>query len=131
MMQTGMTLYINHTLEAVDFYREVFGLSLGYHVKFPDGTYLHAELQKDGANVFAVSEAPNGALAEALRAFAQSGTPPTTSIGLRFDTREEIERAYHCLGKEGVVVRPLGPLPWSVCSADVLDKYGIYWYIYL
>lgn len=27
-MQTGMTLYINHTLEAVGLYQEAFGLSL-------------------------------------------------------------------------------------------------------
>lgn len=131
MMQTGMTLYISHTVEAVAFYREAFGLSLGYHVKFPDGTYLHAELQKNGENVFAVSEASNGALAAALHDFAKRGAPPTTSIGMKLDTQEDIERAYHCLKKAGVVVRPLGPLPWSACSADVLDKYGVYWYIYL
>ena len=53
-MQTGMTLYINHTLEAVELYHEAFGLSLGYNEKFPDGTYMHAELQKNGVNVFAV-----------------------------------------------------------------------------
>lgn len=45
-MQTGMTLYINHTLAAVEFYQEAFGLSLGYNEKFPNGTYMHAELQK-------------------------------------------------------------------------------------
>ena len=56
-MQTGMTLYINHTLEAVEFYQEAFGLSLGYNEKFPDGTYMHAELQKNGVNVFAQQSA--------------------------------------------------------------------------
>lgn len=130
-MRTGMTLYINNTLEAVNFYQEAFGLSLGYNEKFPDGTYMHAELQKNGMNVFAVSESKNKALVSALHEFAKSGVPPTTSIGLKFDTEDEIELAYHMLIAEGVVCRTLGPLPWSVCSADVLDKYGVYWYIYM
>ncbi|MBM6667985.1 VOC family protein [Lacrimispora saccharolytica] len=130
-MQTGMTLYINHTLEAVEFYQEAFGLSLGYNEKFPDGTYMHAELQKNGVNVFAVSESKNNALVSAVHEFAKRGVSPTTSIGLKFDTEDEIKRAYDMLITEGVVCRPLGPLPWSVCSADVLDKYGVYWYLYI
>lgn len=126
-----MTLYINNTLEAVEFYREVFGLSLGYNVKFPDGTYMHAELQKNGVIVFAVSETKNSELVSVMHDFLKKGVSPTTNIGLKFDTEEEIERAYNMLVAEGVVRRPLGPLPWSVCSADVLDKYGVYWYIYM
>ena len=43
-----MTLYIKNTLKAVEFYSKAFGLSLGYNEKHPDGTYMHAELQKDG-----------------------------------------------------------------------------------
>lgn len=130
-MQTGMTLYINNTLEAVNFYQEAFGLSLGYNEKFPDGTYMHAELQKNGRNVFAVSESKNNALVSILHEFAKNGVPPTTSVGLKFDTEDEIKLAYNMLTTEGVAYRPLGPLPWSVCCADVLDKYGVYWYIYM
>lgn len=130
-MRTGMTLYIDNTLEAVNFYQEAFGLSLGCNEKFPDGTYMHAELQKNGMNVFAVSESKNKALVFALHEFAKREVSPTTSVGLKFDTEDEIKLAYHMLTTEGTVCRPLGPLPWSVCSADVLDKYGVYWYIYM
>lgn len=130
-MQTGMTLYIKNTLEAVKFYQEAFGLSLGYHEKIPDGTYMHAELQKNGENVFVVSESQNNALVSVLHEFAQNKVPPTTSIGFQFETEDEIKRAYDMLTAVGVVCRPLGALPWSVCSADVLDKYGVYWYIYM
>ena len=130
-MQTGLTLYINNTLEAVEFYQEAFGLSLGYNEKFPDGTYMHAELQKNGVNVFAVSESQNNVLVSAMRKFAKNEVSPTTSVGLKFDTEDEIKLAYNMLVAEGVIRRPLGPLPWSVCSADVLDKYGVYWYIYM
>ena len=130
-MQIGMTLYISNTLEAVEFYKKAFGLSLGYNEKFSDGTYMHAELQKNGQSVFAVSESKNNELVSVMHELAKGEISPTTSIGLKFDTEDEIKLAYDILISEGVVRRPLGPLPWSVCSADVLDKYGVYWYIYM
>lgn len=130
-MQIGMTLYISNTLEAVSFYQEVFGLSLGYNEKFPDGTYMHAELQKDDVTVFAVSESKNIELVSMMHELAKNEISPTTSIGVKFDAKDKIERAYNMLIIDGTIRRPLGPLPWSVCSADVLDKYGVYWYIYM
>lgn len=129
-MELGMTLYIKNTLEAVEFYKEAFGMTLGYNEKFPDGTYMHAELQKDGKTVFAVSEAENGELVAAMHEMLEKGISPTTSCGIGFGTEEEVRKAYDMLSAEGVVRRPLGSLPWSACSADVLDKYGVYWYIY-
>ena len=130
-MHLGMTLYIQNTIEAVEFYKNAFGLSLGYNEKFPDGTYMHAELQKDGKTIFAVSESSNNKLVAAMHEFARKEMSPTTSCGISFDTEDEIKKAYDMLTREGVVRRPLGALPWSVCSADVLDKYGVYWYIYM
>lgn len=50
-MRLGVTLYIQNTLEAVDFYREAFGLTLGYFEKYPNGAYLHASLEKDGQEI--------------------------------------------------------------------------------
>lgn len=130
-MQLGMTLYIQNTVEAVDFYKEAFGLTLGYNEKFPDGTYMHAELQKDGNTVFAVSENKNCELVKVMHDLTKSEVSPTTSCGINFDTEDAIKKAYDMLSKEGTVRRSLGSLPWSVCSADVLDKYGVYWYIYM
>ena len=130
-MGLGATLYIKNTNEAVAFYQEAFGMTLGYSEKFPDGTYLHAELQKDGKTIFAVSEHDNENLVSHMRAQVMDGICPTTSLGIGFSTVDEVKKAYECLLKEGVVYREIGELPWSKCSADVLDKYGIYWYIYM
>jgi uncharacterized glyoxalase superfamily protein PhnB len=35
------------------------------------------------------------------------------------------------LAKEGRVLRPLGALPWTPRSADVVDRYGVCWYLYV
>lgn len=89
------------------------------------------ELQKNGQTMFAVSECKNAELVVAMYEMAKKEIFPTTSCGISFDTKAEIEYAYNMLSEGGVVRRTLGPLPWSVCSADVLDKYGVYWYIYM
>jgi len=130
-MELGVTLYIKNTLEEVEFYKRAFGMSLGYNEKFPDGTYVHAELQKDGKTVFAVSESQNNELVSVMKEMANGQIFPTTSCGISFNTEAEIKQAYEVLREDGIIRRPLGALPWSACSADVLDKYGVYWYIYL
>ena len=45
-MNLGATLYVKNSVEAVDFYSEAFGMTLGYNVKNSDGSFLHAELLK-------------------------------------------------------------------------------------
>lgn len=41
-MKLGATLYIKNTVEAVEFYKEAFGMTLGYNERFLDGTFMHA-----------------------------------------------------------------------------------------
>ena len=130
-MKLGATLYIKNTNEAVVFYQEAFGLTLGYNEKFPDGTYMHAELQKDGKTIFAISEHNNEKLVSDMHMQVANKLSPVTSLGINFTTESEVKRAYEFLMREGTAFREIGELPWSKCSADVLDKYGVYWYIYI
>lgn len=128
-MKLGVTLYIKNTVEAVAFYTEAFGLTLGYHEKFPDGTFMHAALLRDRQEIFAVSESHNDAFVGMMLASSLKASRPTMSYGIHFDSEDEVKRAYKVLKKDGTVLLPLGSLPWSSCCADVVDKYGIYWYI--
>lgn len=130
-MRLGATLYIKNTMEAVEFYKEAFGLNLGYFEKFPDGTYIHAVLCKDGEEMFAVSESHNESLVEIMLKSDLKQSRPTMSYSLDFSSEDEIKKAYEMLAAEGTVLLPLGPLPWSACAAEVVDKYGVYWYISL
>lgn len=128
-MKLGMTLYIENSLEAVTFYQEAFGLDLGDFAKYPDGTYLHAPLYKNGQEIFAVSEAKSDNLVSAVHHVSAKGLFPIASHGLDFDTEEELRRAYEILAKDGVVIRAPGKLPWDGLSTDVVDKYGVCWYL--
>lgn len=128
-MKLGATLYIFNTLEAVPFYMDAFGLTLGYHEFFPDGTYLHAALLKDGQEVFAVSESRNDAMVQSMLAATPTQSRPTMSYGIDFATKADIEHAYAMLTQGGTILHALGPLPWCECCADVVDRYGVSWYL--
>ena len=128
-MKLGATLYIKNTVEAIEFYKKAFGMTLGYHEKFPDGTYMHAALLKDGEEVFAVSESRNEAFVNIMLSSSLKESRPTMSYGINFNSDDEVKKAYEMLEKEGTVLLPLGALPWSSCCADVIDKYGVYWYL--
>lgn len=130
-MKLGATLYIKNTNEAVVFYQEAFGLTLGYNEKFPDGTYMHAELQKDGETIFAISEHNNEKWVSDMRIQVANKLSPVISLGINFTTESKVKKAYEFLMREGIAYREIGELPWSKCSAAVLDKYGVYWYIYI
>jgi PhnB protein len=126
-MILGATLYVNNSNEAVEFYCEAFRMKIGYNAKNENGTYLHAELEKNGNSIFAVSESTDFSIKDIML----NSKTPTMSLGINFDDDEELKYAYNKLIIDGHIIRPLGSLPWSPCAADVVDKYGVCWYIYV
>lgn len=126
-MFLGATLYVQNSTDAADFYCDAFRMAIGYNAKHDNGTFLHAELEKDGNSVFAVSESRDEVIKRAMIAADQ----PTISLGVKLNSDEELLHAYKTLGEEGHILRPLGSLPWSPSSADIVDKYGVCWYIYV
>ena len=117
-MNIGIGLYVKNSVEAVELYKEAFGLDLGYHVKNPDGSYFHSELYKHGKEFLSVVEAPNDNIGEY-----------TVQLGVTFADEAEVRKAYILLSAGGTIKTPMGPLPWSPCAADVIDKFGVWWYI--
>lgn len=126
-MDLGATLYVKNSVEALDFYLDAFGMELGYNAKNDDGTFLHAELLKGGKSIFAVSENNDEEIVRSMLATEQ----PTMSYGINLDDNNELNHAYKILAEGGHVLRELGSLPWSPSSADIVDKYGVCWYIYV
>lgn len=126
-MNLGATLYVKHSLEAVKFYREAFRMTLGYNVKNSDGSFLHAELCKGDDSIFAVSENNDEEIATSMLTTKQ----PTMSYGINLDNDDELQHAYETIIEGGHILRELGSLPWSPSSADIVDKYGVCWYIYV
>lgn len=117
-MKIGLGLYVKNSAAAVELYQEVFGLTLGYHVKNPDGSYFHSELYKNGEELLDVIEAPNDGAGE-----------HTVQLGVTLADAAAVQKAYALLSVGGIVKAPPGPMPWSPCAADVIDRFGAWWYI--
>jgi PhnB protein len=126
-MALGVTVYVKNSREAVAFYCDAFNMKIGYNVKHDNDSYLHAELEKNGNCGFAVSESND----ENTRKVMLVANQPTMSLGINLDNDEELKTAYEKIIVGGHILRPIGSLPWSPCSADVVDKYGVCWYIYV
>lgn len=129
-MKLSATVYVSNSLEAVPFYMEAFGLTLGFHAMNADGTYWHAVLERDGVEIFSVSESHNEALAAVMLA-ATPEAHPTIGIGLHFDSEDEVRKAYDMLKNGGNILYPISAVPWSPCSAELIDRYGVDWCIYV
>ena len=117
-MTIGIGLYVKNSPEAVELYQKVFGLELGYHVKNPDGTYFHSELYKNGEAFLSVVESPGGSIGE-----------PAAQLGVTLADEAGVRNAFALLSEGGIIKTPVGPLPWSPCAADLIDKFGVWWYI--
>lgn len=127
-MKIGFQAYLQGSAEAIDFYQKAFGAELGYNVLNEDGTYMHAELYLDGQLLLALSESGSNVGFENMKKYSPSDYP-TMNFGVSLDNEEAVRKAYDSLIEGGNILLPLGSLSWSKCCANVVDKYGIFWYI--
>ena len=120
MPQIGVGLCVQHSVEAVALYTEAFGLTLGYHVRNDDGSFFHSELYDGDAEMLSVVE---------------SGAPVCSDnpvqLGYTFSSRDALLRAFGLLRQGGQVRMDVCELPWSPCAAEVVDRFGVRWYLTL
>lgn len=117
-MKIGVCVHVKNSAEAVELYKEVFGMELGYHVKNPDGTYFHSELYKNGEEILDVVENSDGA--------ARNNT---VQLGVTLNNEEEVTKAFNLLSSGGTIKMQPAPLPWSPCAAEVIDRFGVWWFV--
>jgi uncharacterized glyoxalase superfamily protein PhnB len=119
-MRVATQAYLKNSVEAVAFYQKAFGATLGYNERNPDNTFMHAELNVKDQPVLWLSEST---------AAAAPGNTMQFCVMFGSENVEAVKHAYQVLSEEGQILYPLGPSPWSECMADIIDKFGIHWYI--
>jgi len=132
-MKMGCQIYVKGSVEAVDFYCRAFNLTIGMNFKGPDGTYVHAALTTKGtwwrkpADMLAVAEDGRGA-----QAVTQDGQWPVMSFDCWGLSREAVDQAWRVLS-EGALSNDNpdgpGPVPWNEYCFNVVDKFGVYWWV--
>ena len=127
-MKIALQAYLKGSIEAVEFYKKAFGATLGFNAKNPDGTFMHAELNVDGKLLLALSESNNHIDLENRTKYARTSYP-TMNFCVIFQNEEPVKKAYEVLKEDANILLPLGSLPWSSCCANLIDKFGVFWYI--
>lgn len=95
-MILGAALYMQDSADTAAFCCDAFGMAIGYHAWHENGTYLHAELEKGGNSLFAVSKSSDGSIKTAML----SGHQPTMSLAINLGSDDELSHAYETLVKD-------------------------------
>ncbi len=128
-----ITPYINfrgRAREAMEFYHRILGGHLdllaaaddgGTKVAGPDDRIMHAQLEAEGAHIFASDGHPD--------------YPPTVGdhigIALGGTDASRITAIFNGLAEGGYVKSPLAEQPWGGQLGWLMDKFGINWMITL
>lgn len=116
-----------NSIEAVKMYCEAFGAEVTLEMwNEANDAYEHCVLSVNGEPFLAAAEAANPCDINAVhREKWQTMTFNVFEMG----TEEAVHKAFRVLSDGGVVIDPIGELPWSRCCATVIDKYGVCWWI--
>ena len=120
MKRSMMQVYIKNSDQAVEFYQNVFGTEVLIYGKHENGTIFHAE-QNIFGQIFAFCETLETEIIEGN----------TMQFCLAFGTGEEklVREIIEKLGDGGKLT--YHDVDWSSIMADITDKFGVRWCIFV
>ena len=121
MKRIMMQVYTQNSAEAVALYQKAFDATLGDHVKKPDGSFYHSELDVYG-QILSVAEGPGESLVPGN----------TMQFCLHFYPHEDaaLQKAYNALKEGAQILTPMGPCDFSDSMADLIDRFGVRWCLF-
>jgi len=128
MFRSILQIYVKGSDEAFEFYKKAFNARIGFQDVDENGTVIHRELDVCGQAI-AVGEANN---------ITQSGgnrriTGNTMQFCLQFGEGKEdkVRKAYEILVDSSEIITPFGELFFSPCGVELIDKYGVWWCLFV
>ena len=126
-MKNYTQVYVKNSFEAAKLYCKAFGAEITREFKNADGTiYEHCELSVNGEGFLALAEAKNPCDIELIHKMKWE---TMTFNVFEMGSEAAVHNAFDVLSDGGVVLEPIGSLPWSSCCATVIDKFGVCWWI--
>jgi uncharacterized glyoxalase superfamily protein PhnB len=124
-MKIGPQAYVRRSVEAVEMYCKAFGAEISFQIKDKEkNAYAHCELSINGQLFMAVSEAPDNCDVS-KKSVWQTMAFNVCDMG----SEEVVRNAYDILRDGGTVIDPLGPCDWNPFCSNLIDKYGVFWWI--
>ena len=128
MKRSMMQAYVTRSDEAVELYQNAFDATLISSYPNSDGTFYHSELDIQG-EILAVAERNS----EYASIDEKSITGNTMQFCLHYGEGNEdmVRKAYELLKIDAKILMPLAPCEYSTLMADLIDKYGIRWCLFV
>ena len=122
-------VYVKGSKEAVALYKEAFNLDEkeGERILDNDGCIWHCVLMRNGEEYISVSE--DKYLPDELVKNYPNDTKPLILFKVEFENENDLRRAFNLLSNDGNPCAGLKTEPWSTISCDVIDKFGVFWYL--
>ena len=126
-MKNYTQVYVKNSVEAAQHYCNAFGAEVTREFWNPDHTaYEHCELSVNGEGFLALAEAKNPC--DVALVHHHRWETMTFNV-FEMGSESAVQHAFDVLSEGGVVLQPVGALPWNPCNATVIDKYGVCWWI--
>lgn len=126
-MKNYTQVYVKNSVEAAQHYCDAFGAEITREFWNADRTeYEHCELSVGGEGFLALAEAANPCDVSLVH---QMKWETMTFNVFEMGSEAAVQHAFDVLSDGGVVLHPIGALPWNPCNATVIDRYGVCWWI--
>ncbi len=121
MLRSMMQIYVKGSVEAVNIYQKAFNAKILALYPDENGGYMHSELNAYG-QILAVSELiDNVVIGNTMQFcfyFGEGG-------------EEHVKNAYEVLKDGATVCVPVGPCDYSPCMFSLVDKFGVFWCLFV
>lgn len=117
-------VYVKDADAAIGLYRRAFGGELLNEARSAEGLVVHAEMEVFG-HILALSEADE---AQGARVAGN-----TMQFCIQFEPDEEsiVRLAYQALEEGATINHPLGKCFYSARMADIVDRFGVRWCLFV
>jgi PhnB protein len=128
MFRSILQIYVKGSDEAFEFYKKAFEAKIGFQDIDEKGTVIHRELDVCGQAI-AVGEAHDITRAGGNKRL----TGNTMQFCIQFGEGQEnkVHRAYETLLEGSEIITPFGELFFSPCGVELIDKYGVWWCLFV
>ena len=121
MLRSMMQVFVKGSVEAVNFYQKAFNAEVLCTYPNDNGEYMHSEINAHG-QILAVSELTDktviGNNMQFCFDFGEGG-------------EEHVKNAYDVLKDGATIYEPIGPCDYSPCMFSLVDKFGVFWCLFV
>lgn len=121
MERSMMQVYVNGAAEAIEMYKEAFDAEVLWVVPAPNGGIYHSEISVYG-QVVSIADAADKRI-----------TGNTMQFCLDFGEghEDEVKKAYAVLSQNAEILCPLDKCDYSPLMADLIDRFGVRWCLFV